>query len=136
MPKGQLPPEVAQMFARPNHAVMGTIHPDGYPVTVATWYLLEDDGRVLLNFDAARARLKHIQANPQVSLTALDPDNWYTHVSVQGTITEFRDDEGLADIDRLSQLYQGQPYGARDRPRVSAWLTVDRWHGWGAAARS
>ncbi len=114
---------------------MGTIHPDGYPVTVATWYLLEPDGRVLLNLDGGRARLAHIRANPQISLTALDPESWYTHISVQGRATEITDDPDLADIDRLSIHYGGGPYPTRDRPRVSVRVTIDRWHGWKAGRR-
>lgn len=42
------------------------------------------------------------------------------------------DDEGLADIDRLAQHYTGKPYRNRDRGRVSAWIEVDSWHGWGS----
>ncbi|AEE47077.1 PPOX class F420-dependent oxidoreductase [Cellulomonas fimi] len=133
MPKPPLPADVAALLAQPNHAVMGTIHPDGRPVTVATWYLVEDDGRILLNLDASRARLAHLRANPQVSLTALAPDNWYTHVSVQGHVVEIRDDEGLVDIDRLSVHYGGNPYPVRDRARVSVLVEIDHWHGWGAA---
>jgi PPOX class probable F420-dependent enzyme len=133
MPRGQLPEHVAERFRRPNPAVMGTIHPDGYPVTVATWYLLEPDGRVLLNVDAGRARLAHIRANPQISLTSLDAESWYTHISVQGPAAEITDDVDLADIDRLSIHYTGKPYPSRDRPRVSLRVTVERWHGWGAA---
>ena len=45
------------------------------------------------------------------------------------------DDEGLVDIDRLSQHYRGRPYSARDRRRVSALIDVERWHGWGATRR-
>ncbi|WP_136518209.1 MULTISPECIES: PPOX class F420-dependent oxidoreductase [Cellulomonas] len=133
MPKPPLPADVVDLLRRPNPAVMATIHPDGHPVTVATWYLLEDDGRVLLNLDAGRARLKHLRANPHVSLTALAEDNWYTHVSVQGRVVEIRDDVDLVDIDRLSTHYGGNPYPVRDRARVSVLVEVDHWHGWGAA---
>ena len=135
MPQPPLPAEVAELFARPNPAVMATIHPDGHPVSVATWYLAEADGRVLLNLDAGRARLKHLRANGQVSLTALAEGDWYTHVSVQGRVVEFRDDTDLADIDRISTHYTGSPYPTRDRPRVTAVVEVDHWHGWGAAAQ-
>ena len=45
---------------------------------------------------------------------------------------EIRDDEGLTDIDRLARHYLGREYPQRDRHRVSAWIEVDRWHGWGA----
>lgn len=135
MPKPPLPADVADLLRRPNPAVMATVHPDGHPVTVATWYLLEDDGRVLLNLDASRARLKHLRANPHVSLTALAEGDWYTHVSVQGRVVEIRDDVDLVDIDRLSTHYGGNPYPVRDQPRVSVLVEVDHWHGWGAAKR-
>jgi len=135
MPKPPLPDDVAALLALPNPAVMATVDAEGRPVTVATWYLLEDDGRVLLNLDAARARLKHLRADPHVSLTALSQESWYTHVSVQGRVVDIRDDVDLVDIDRLSTHYGGRPYPVRDRPRVSVRVEIDHWHGWGAAKR-
>jgi len=136
VPTPPLPDDVAALFARPNPAVMATVHPDGHPVTVATWYLLQDDGRVLLNLDGGRARLRHLESEPRVSLTALAEGDWYTHVSVQGRVVEVRPDVDLADIDRISTHYTGSPYSARDRERVSVVVEVEHWHGWGAAARS
>jgi hypothetical protein len=53
-------------------------------------------------------------------------------VTLIGHVVEMRDDEDLADIDRLSRHYLGQPYAQRDRRRVSAWIEIDRWHGWGS----
>ena len=135
MPVPPLPDDVAALLARPNPAVMATVAADGRPVTVATWYLVEDDGTVLLGLDATRARLGHLRADPRVSLTALAEDDWYTHVSVQGRVTSIVDDEGLRDIDRLSRHYTGRDYPVRDRPRVSAHVAVERWHGWGAAGQ-
>ena len=133
MPVPPLPDDVAALLARPNPAVMATVAADGRPVTVATWYLVEDDGTVLLGLDAGRARLEHLRADPRVSLTALAEDDWYTHVSVQGRVVSIADDEGLRDIDRLSRHYTGRDYPTRDRPRVSVHVQVERWHGWGAA---
>ena len=134
VPLPPLPDEVAELFARPNPAVMATLRADGSPVTVATWYLLEPDGRVLLGLDAARARLRHLRADPRVSLTALAGDDWYTHVSVQGRVVSITDDVGLRDIDRLSRHYTDHAYPDRDRPRVTALVEIDRWHGWGVAS--
>lgn len=135
MPQPPLPDDVVDLLRRPNPAVMATVDLQGRPVTVATWYLLEDDGRVLLNLDASRVRLAHLRENPNVSLTAL-AENWYTHVSVQGHVVEVVDDVDLVDIDRLSTHYGGNPYPVRDRPRVSVRFEVDRWHRWGAAKQS
>lgn len=64
MPTVPLPDAVAALLARPNPAVMATLRADGQPVTVATWYLLEDDGRVLLGLDAVRARLRAFGRTP------------------------------------------------------------------------
>src|SRR3954453_14582787 len=135
MPKAPLPPDVAELFARPNPAVVAVLRPDGSPMSVATWYLVEDDGTVLLNMDAARARLGWMRERPQVALTALKEGEWYTHVSVRGVVVRWEDDpaRALADIDRLSMHYRGRPYPNRERPRVSSWVRVDHWHGWGEA---
>ena len=126
----ELPDDARKFLEKANPAVIATLGKDG-PVSVATWYLLEDDGRVLVNMDAGRKRLEHLQRDPHVSLTVIDESNWYTHLSLQGRVVETRPDEGLADIDRLSRHYGGEPYPDRDRPRTSAWVEIDRWHGWG-----
>jgi PPOX class probable F420-dependent enzyme len=132
MARPPLPDEVRELLAKPNPCVVSTLRSDGHPVSVATWYLLDGD-RILVNMDEGRRRLQHLERDPRVSLTVLDEAGWYTHVSIIGRVVETRDDEGLADIDRLSTHYTGRPYRNRERARVSAWVEIDRWHGWGAA---
>ncbi|WP_019854557.1 PPOX class F420-dependent oxidoreductase [Actinopolyspora mortivallis] len=132
MPKPPLPEQVSELLAAPNPCVITTVRPDGQPVSVATWYLWEG-GRVLVNMDRGRKRLEYMRAEPRVSLTVLAADNWYTHVSLQGRVTDLLDDPELVDIDRLAHHYTGKRYHVRDRHRISAWIGVDRWHGWGAA---
>lgn len=131
MPELPFPDRVRDLLARPNPAVVATLRSDGQPVSVATWYLLEGD-RVLLNMDATRTRVRHLRRDPRLTLTVLDASSWYTHVSLIGRVAEMRDDEGLVDIDRLSTHYNDRPYPNRQSPRISAWMDVDRWHGWGA----
>ena len=126
-----MPPRVLDLLRRPNPAVMATLAADGRPVTVATWYLLEGDDRILLGLDATRARLKHLRRDPRVSLTVLAADDWYTHVSLQGRVGPITEDVGLQEIDRLSTHYTGQPYPNRESPRVSALVEIERWHAWG-----
>jgi PPOX class probable F420-dependent enzyme len=129
MPKPPLPDELQELLAKPNPAVIATLRPDGSPHTTATWYLWEN-GRVLVNMDESRKRLEHLRRDSRVSLTVLD-ENWYSHVSLLGRVVSLEDDEGLADIDRLSRHYRGREYPTRDRGRVSAWIEVERWHSWG-----
>ena len=134
MPQPPLPDEIVRFLHRPNHAVIATVRPDGQPVSVPTWYLYED-GRILVNMDEGRRRLEYLRQDPRVSLSVIDPDDWITHVSVQGRVGEMADDPGLVDIDRLARRYVGRPYPNRGRGRVSAWVDIERWHGWGALAQ-
>ncbi|MCW8219812.1 MULTISPECIES: PPOX class F420-dependent oxidoreductase [Streptomyces] len=130
MSKPPLPSEAVELLRRPNPCVVATLRADGAPVSTATWYLW-DDGRVLINMDEGRVRLKHLRNDPRITLTVLADDDWYTHVTLIGRVAEMYDDEGLTDIDRLSTHYTGKPYPERSRTRVSAWVEVERWHGWG-----
>ncbi|MGW3097104.1 PPOX class F420-dependent oxidoreductase [Streptomyces sp. NPDC001102] len=131
MSKPPLPPEAQELLRRANPCVMATLRSDGTPVSTPTWYLWED-GRPLISLDEGRVRLQHLRRDPRVTLTVLDGDDWYTHVTLIGRVVEMNEDEGLADIDRISTHYTGKPYPDRVRPRVSAWIEVERWHGWGA----
>ncbi|WP_314174816.1 PPOX class F420-dependent oxidoreductase [Streptomyces winkii] len=131
MSKPPLPDAAVAMLEKANPAVVTTLRPDGQPVSTATWYLWEQ-GRVLVNMDEGRKRLEHMRGDPRVTLTVLDEGSWYTHISLIGRVVELRDDEDLSDIDRLARHYVGQPYPQRDRGRVSAWIEIDRWHGWGS----
>jgi PPOX class probable F420-dependent enzyme len=123
--------KVRAFLARPNPAVIATVRPDGQPISVATWYVLDDDGRILVNMDEGRKRLQYLRHDPRVSLTVLAEKNWYSHVSIQGVASELIDDRGLTDIDRLSKHYLGKPYPNRQRKRVSAYITVQHVHTWG-----
>jgi len=128
LPVLTLPPQIDAFLKLPNAAVIGCVRPDGYPMTVATWYDWLD-GRILINMDANRSRLRWIRRNPKVSLTVLDAD-WYRHVSMYGSVVAFEDDVDLADIDRLARRYRGRPYENRAAKRISAWIDPHGWHGW------
>lgn len=132
MPTSPLSEKLRELVEQPNPAVIATLRKSGQPVSVATWYVLDGD-RILVNMDESRTRLDHLRRDPRVALTILAEGDWYTHVSIQGTVVEMKDDEGLVDIDRISQHYTGNPYPVRDNKRVSAWIKIDRVHGWGKA---
>src|SRR5690242_14932498 len=102
----KLPPEVEDFLKLPNAAVIATIRPDGFPMTVVTWYGW-DDGRVLVNKDARRARVGWMRANPKVRMAVFD-DDWYRHVSIFGTVMKIERDADLADMDRLATRYTGK----------------------------
>jgi PPOX class probable F420-dependent enzyme len=129
MPRTPVPVDVDEFLSRPNPAVVATLRPDGSPHSAATWYDWED-GRVLLNMDESRLRLRHLRRDPRVSLTVIDDGNWYRQVTLLGRVVEITADPDLVDIDRLARRYTGNNYRDRGRTSVSAWLRPERWYGW------
>ncbi len=123
-----LPAVVDEFLSQPNGAVIACIRPDGFPMTVVTWYDWED-GRILVNMDVSRKRVGWMRANPKASLSAFDAD-WYRHVSVFGSVASSHDDTDLSDIDRLARRYTGHAFENRTARRVSFWIEPMGWHGW------
>jgi PPOX class probable F420-dependent enzyme len=128
MPKPPLPEHLQEVLSKPNPAVIGSVRPDGRSHTAATWYLWED-GRVLVNMEAGRKRLEYLRENPRVSITVMDAESWYRHITLEGRMT-LEEDADLTDVDRLCTHYMGSAYSDRDRGRVSGWIEVDSWHAW------
>jgi PPOX class probable F420-dependent enzyme len=129
VPPAPVPPEIQEFLLPPRPAVIATLRRDGSPHTAGTWYDWED-GRVLLNMDVGRVRLRHLRRDPRTSLTVLDENAWHRHVTLAGVVEDLHDDADLSDIDRLARRYTGRPYSNRERGRVSGWLRVESWHSW------
>ena len=129
MPRVPVPPDVDAFLARPIPAVVATVSRGGEPHTAATWYDWEA-GRVLLNMDESRLRLRNMRANPAVALTVLGEDDWYAQVTLLGRVVSLQDDRDLSGIDRLSLRYLGRPFQRRDARRVTAWMKPERWTSW------
>jgi PPOX class probable F420-dependent enzyme len=127
VPRAPLPENLVEFLKQPHAAVIATVRSDGAPYSAATWYDWEG-GKVLVNMDFERLRLGHIRRDPRVAITVLDIMDWYRAVTVLGRVVELHDDEGLADIDRLSMRYRGEPYWNRDRKRVTALIEPELWH--------
>jgi PPOX class probable F420-dependent enzyme len=131
VPRSPLPDDLVEFLAQPNPAVIGTVAPDGSPHTAATWYLREDDGRVLVNMAADRKRLDYMRQEPRVSISVMGSgDDWYHQVTLRGRAVEIADDADFDGIDRLSRRYTGEPYARREQKRVNAWIDVESWYGW------
>jgi hypothetical protein len=134
MPRAPLPPALARYLSAPRPAVVAVAGDAGQPVSAATWYLY-DSGQVVLSMARDGLRHRHLLADPRLSLTVLG-DDWYTHVTVIARVIELRADLDLADIDRMSLHYRGEPYQDRNEILVTAVATVERWYTYGHPARS
>jgi PPOX class probable F420-dependent enzyme len=103
----KLTDEQQQFLGKPYLAVATTIRPDGSPHNTVVWVDLED-GEPSFNTAYGRAKPKHLEENPWVALTVLDPADPYKWVAVDGR-AELTTDGADEQIDKLSAKYTGNP---------------------------
>ena len=85
-------------------AVLGTLNSDGSPQLTTMWYLLEDDGTILMNTRAGRKK----------DLNSVCVSEGYSYITLSGKV-EIIDDTAIAqrDIYRLAVLNHGEEKGKR-----------------------
>lgn len=72
-------------------AWLTTVRPDGQPVSVPVWFLIREDGTILLYSQPGKEKLRSIAANPRVSLTLDVTDIGRNVVRLEGTIQQAHD---------------------------------------------
>jgi PPOX class probable F420-dependent enzyme len=68
-------------------AWLTTVRPDGQPVTVPVWFLVQEDDTFLLYSQPTSAKFRYISANPRVSLALDVCDLGRNIVRLEGTAT-------------------------------------------------
>ncbi len=104
--------EKARAFLREKRfAVLATLNRDGTPQLTTMWYLLEDDGTILMNTRAGRLKERNMRRDPRISLCFEDG---YNYLTIKGRV-EMIDDQQISqrDIYRLSARYHGEEKAKR-----------------------
>jgi len=99
--------EKARAYLREKRfAVLATLNKDGTPQLTTMWYLLENDGTILMNTRAGRLKERNMRRNPRISICI--PDG-YVYLTIKGQV-EMIDDPKVSqrDIYRLSARYHGE----------------------------
>jgi len=127
--------QAAFLRDNPYYGVLTTLRADGSPHATVVWVDVDEDGTPSFNTARGRAKARHIERDPRVSLTVVNPSNAYQWIGVTGTARLI--DEGAdAQIDRLAKKYldaDTYPFRQADERRVSVPITPERVeaHGFG-----
>ncbi|MEO6886581.1 MAG: PPOX class F420-dependent oxidoreductase [Jatrophihabitantaceae bacterium] len=104
----QLPDAAKRLLDAASFVTVATLNPDGGPQTSVLWASYEGDD-LLLSTIVGRAKERNWRRDPRVSVLIYDAANAYSYVEVRGRV-ELTTDGGPELIERLSQIYTGQPY--------------------------
>jgi len=122
----------AVAFLKEKHfAVLSTINKDGSPQLTTVWYLLNDDGTIVMNTQVHLQKVKNILRDHRIALCIEDGPR---SVSINGTV-ELIEDPAIIhrDINRLVERYKDEEETRRrylaifmQQQRVALHLTCER----------
>jgi PPOX class probable F420-dependent enzyme len=95
-----------KLLEQPFPGALTTLRTDGSPHTTIVWVDVDENGPSF-NTAAGRAKPRHLERDPRLSLLVIDPEDQYRWISISGRAeltTEGADDQ----IDRLAKKYLGQ----------------------------
>lgn len=123
----QLDERQRTFLQNPFVGITTTLRSDGSPHSTVVWVDTDEEG-VSFNTAHGRAKPRHLEADPRLSLLVVDPDDAYRWLAISGT-AELRDDGAEGQIDRLAKKYLGQdtyPWRRPGERRVSVRIRPER----------
>ncbi|MCR3747484.1 PPOX class F420-dependent oxidoreductase [Lentzea californiensis] len=97
-----------ELLDSPNYATVATLTKDGSPQTSVVW-IKRDGDDVLFSTVVGRAKERHLQNDPRVSITVINKDNPYQYSEFRGE-AELTTEGGAELINELSHKYLGNDY--------------------------
>jgi len=88
-----IPESFRELLESTSVAVVSTVLPDGTPHSSATWFLLDDDGKVKLSLNGNRQKLKNLKRDPRISVLFVDPANQDRTLELRGGVTLTLDED-------------------------------------------
>ncbi len=120
-----LDPPQRELLDKPISDIAATLRESGPPHLTVIW-ASRDDTHIYINSAKGRIKDRNLRARSEVSLMAINPDNPYHWLSVEGTVVEIVDEEDperaaevTAHIDDLGEAYVNKrPYPNRQPGEV------------------
>jgi PPOX class probable F420-dependent enzyme len=107
--------------------VVTDLREDGSPHSTIVWVDV-DDGKVSFNTARGRAKPKHLEHDPRVSMLVTDPNDPYKWVAVSG-LAELTEEGADEQIDKLAKKYLGQdeyPWRKPEETRLKVRIEAQR----------
>ncbi|MGY1734412.1 TIGR03618 family F420-dependent PPOX class oxidoreductase [Geodermatophilus sp. SYSU D00684] len=123
-----LHPVTRELTEGPNYAAISTLLPSGRIQTQYIW-VGTDGERLFVNTETGRRKFGNLQRDARVTLAIRDESDPYRHAEVRGRVTDTTTGpEARAQIDELSQNYDGRPYPPENirTERVTVWIEPER----------
>jgi len=118
------------VLRKPAFGHVATLGPSGEPQTSPVW--VDWDGEFLkFSQTSTRQKLKNLERDRRVAVSATDPDDPYMYVEVRGAVDRVEDDPDKAFIDAMAQKYLGTDYPGHspEETRVIVYVRPDRFIG-------
>lgn len=103
-----IPESHQDLIEQPIVTTLATLTPGGKPHATAIWRYY-DGSHILFITSRGLQKEKNMQANPHVSLLALDPDNAGRYLEIRGVVDEITEDGAMEQLDRMTRYYTGRP---------------------------
>jgi PPOX class probable F420-dependent enzyme len=99
-----IPESHKDLIEQPIVATLATITPNGKPHTAVIWRFF-DGSHILFITSRHLQKAKNIQANPQVSLMVIDPQNPGRYLEIRGVVDEITEEGALHQLDKMTKFY-------------------------------
>ena len=101
-----IPDEFKDLLEKPIYVTVATVMPNGQPQLTQVWCSYDGE-YILLNTKRATRKEKNMAARPMATIMAVDPNEPYRWLEVQGTVEEITEEGAVDHIDSLAKLYTG-----------------------------
>ncbi|QPC82535.1 PPOX class F420-dependent oxidoreductase [Phototrophicus methaneseepsis] len=114
----QIPESHRDLLEGPIIVSLATHMPDSSIQVTPVWCSY-DGTHIIVNATRGRQKHKNIEANPNVTVMAFDPENQFRFIEVRGTVETITAEGGGESMNALALLYTGKPkrYGIEAPPR-------------------
>lgn len=102
-----IPDSHKDLLEKPVVVVFTTVSAEGKPHSVGIWRRWDGEF-IRITSDPDNRKHKNILANPNVAVMALDPQNPYRFLEIEGVVESIETEGALEELNRHTQLYMGK----------------------------